>query len=256
MSIAFQSDYAEYYDVLYRDKDYETECDFLEQAFKRFSEKKPLTILDVGCGTGGHAILLARRGYKVTGVDMSEAMIAIAREKAKREGLDIPLYISPMEDLEVHQQFDVAISMFNTINYVVSDQALERALINIHRHLVPRGLFLFDFRNGITSLRSYSPLRIKWVEDGPRRLLRISETHLDAMEQLFCTTYTCLVFEGNQLVKQFKDEHVVRFLFPREVKHYLKEAGFELLWMCRFLNLDMPASEEDWNIMVIAKRTD
>lgn len=253
MFTAFQSDYAEYYDMLYKDKNYEIECDFLEQIFNRFSNKRPLTILDVGCGTGGHSILLAKRGYKVTGVDVSEAMVAIAREKARREGLDIPFHVSPMEAMELHQQFDVVICMFNAINYVVSDQALKRALINIRQHLVPGGLFLFDFRNGITSLRSYSPVRIKWVEDGQWKLLRISETRLDAMEQLFYTTYTCLVFEGDRLVKQFREEHIVRFLFPREVRHYLEESEFELLWMCRFLELDAPADEEEWNIMVVAK---
>jgi SAM-dependent methyltransferase len=253
MITAFQSDYAEYYDMLYKDKNYGAECDFLEQVFGRFSNKRPQAILDVGCGTGGHSIPLAKRGYKVTGVDASEAMITIAREKATREGLDIPFYVCAMEALELHQQFDAVICMFNAINYIVSDQALKIALLNIRRHLVPGGLFLFDFRNGITSLRSYSPVRIKWVEDGQRKLLRISETKLDAMEQLFYTTYTCLVFEGNRLVKQFQDKHVVRFLFPREVRHYLEESRFDVLWMCRFLELDTPANEEEWNIMVVAK---
>lgn len=250
---AFHSDYAEYYDLIYKDKDYEAECDFLEQAFERFSNTKPLTILDLGCGTGGHAIPLARRGYKVTGVDVSEPMIIIACEKAKREGLDISFHVVPMEQMELHTQFDAAISMFNAINYVILDEALERAFRNVRRHLIQGGLFLFDFRNGITSLRSYSPLRLKWVEDGARRLLRISQTELDAMEHLFHTTYTCLVFDGNRVIRQFQDEHLVRFLFPKEVKRYLMEANFELMNLCRFLDLDAPASEEDWNIMVVAR---
>jgi SAM-dependent methyltransferase len=180
-------------------------------------------------------------------------MIAIAREKAKREGLNIPFYVAAMEEMELHQKFDVVICMFNAINYVISDQGLRNSLINIHRHLVPDGLFLFDFRNGITSLRSFSPVRIKWVENGQQRLLRISETKLDAMEQLFHTIYTCLVFKGDRVIKQFQDEHIVRFLFPREVRHYLEETGFDLLWMCRFLDIDVPANEDEWNIVVVAR---
>ncbi|MBC7232370.1 MAG: class I SAM-dependent methyltransferase [Chloroflexi bacterium] len=254
MTSAFQADYANYYDLLYKDKDYEAECDFLEQIFERFCNRRPRTVLDVGCGTGGHAIPLARRGYEVTGIDVSEAMIAIARQKAEREGLSITFHVTKMENLELDQRFDVVISMFNAINYVISDEGLREIFTNIHRHLTSDGLFLFDFRNGITSLRSYSPLRIKWAEDGRLRLLRISETKLDAMEHLFYTTYKCLVFEGDRLVKEFQDEHIVRYLFPREVKHFLSETGFELLWMCPFLELDKPASEEDWNIMVIARK--
>jgi 2-polyprenyl-3-methyl-5-hydroxy-6-metoxy-1,4-benzoquinol methylase len=250
---AFDSEYAQYYDVLYGDKDYESECDFLEQIFERFLSRKPVSVLDVGCGTGGHAIPLARKGYSVTGIDVSEAMIAVARKKAEQEGLGIPFHVCAMQDLELCQRFDVVVAMFNAINYVTADEGLQRAFTGIRRHVRSDGLFLFDFRNGITSLRSYSPVRIKWVEDGQRRVLRISETRLDAMEQLFCTTYTCLIFEGDRVVKQFEDEHIVRFLFPREVRHYLKETGFELLRLCRFLDLDTLATEEDWNIMVIAR---
>jgi len=254
MPAAFDSDYAEYYDLIYKDKDYEVECDFLEEIWQRFCATKPVTVLDVGCGTGGHAIPLARRGYEVTGIDASSAMIAVAQRKAQLENLEIAFHVSPVEDMEQNAQWDTAICMFNAINYVAADdEALKKALFNIRRHLVPGGFFLFDFRNGVPSLRSYSPTRVKWIEDGNLRILRISETRLDAMEQLFHTTYTCLVLDGDRLVREFRDDHVVRFLFPREMRHYLAEAGFEIIHTCRFLEFNTPATEEDWNVMVMAQ---
>ena len=75
---------AEVYDLIYKDKDYERECDFLEEIFKKYSTIFPVkTVLDAGCGSGGHAIPLAKRGYRVVGFDLSEVMISQARKKAK-----------------------------------------------------------------------------------------------------------------------------------------------------------------------------
>jgi len=73
--------YADQYDLLYSDKNYEAECDLIEEVFRRYAKSSVETILDLGCGTGGHAFPLARRGYRVTGVDRSAEMLAHAREK-------------------------------------------------------------------------------------------------------------------------------------------------------------------------------
>ena len=67
-----------WYDALYADKPYTKECDFIEEAFKRYAVDRPKKILDIGCGTGGHALELARRGYNVTGIDASRIMIKAA----------------------------------------------------------------------------------------------------------------------------------------------------------------------------------
>src|SRR3972149_442231 len=80
----FKKQYAEFYDYLYQDKDYERECDFIEAAFNKYGCRVK-TILDLGCGTGGHALILSRRGYHVVGVDRSREMIGIAKRKVKAE---------------------------------------------------------------------------------------------------------------------------------------------------------------------------
>lgn len=253
MTAGFGPDQAEVYDLIYRDKDYETECDFLERVWDRFRGNRPKTVLDVGCGTGGHGIPLARRGYQVTGIDASASMVAVARRKAEVENLPVRFYATPVEQMEFSNRWDTAICLFNALDYVVDEAMLIRSLGNIRRHLHAGGLFLFDYRNGIASLRSFSPTRVKWMEDLERRVLRISDTRLKAMEQLFHTTCRYLVFEGGKLVKEFQDEHLVRFLFPREVERYLRETGFEWLHSCPFLELDRAPTEEDWNVMVVAR---
>ena len=83
MSDTFGTDYAQQYDVLYQDKDYDAETDLLERVFAAHGLAGN-AILDLGCGTGQHALRLARRGYEVTGVDRSPEMLSIARVKAEQ----------------------------------------------------------------------------------------------------------------------------------------------------------------------------
>ena len=90
----FNTLYASQYDSMYLGKSYLAECDLIDEAVKRFAGRRPLTLLDVGCGTGGHAFELSKRGYQVTGVDLSAEMLAAAQLKA--ETLDVsqkPLFV-------------------------------------------------------------------------------------------------------------------------------------------------------------------
>ena len=81
VSSVFNRAYADQYDVLYQEKDYESECAMIEEAFRRYSRIPVKSILDLGCGTGNHAIPMACKGYQVTGVDRSQQMLDRARSK-------------------------------------------------------------------------------------------------------------------------------------------------------------------------------
>src|SRR5947209_19234510 len=77
----FGQEYASIYNLLYEDKDYAAECDVLERVFRTFGSRQVHRVLDLGCGTGNHAVPLAERGYQVVGVDRSEDMLARARAR-------------------------------------------------------------------------------------------------------------------------------------------------------------------------------
>ena len=251
---AFVAAYAQFYDLLYQDKDYEAESDLIEAAWREFGPDLPRTVLDLGCGTGGHALPLARRGYQVTGADASQAMLNVAASKAASANLSVGWHCSPMQDFALNQQFDAVTCMFNAINYVLEESDLARTLRNVHRQLRPNGLFVFDYRNGLAVLEGVEPTRVKWVEMPPRRLLRISNTTVDQMAQLFHTTYTNVLIEGDRIVEQAVDDHLVRFFFPREVRYQLTEAGFELLRSTGFPDTSRAATQHDFNVMVVARK--
>ena len=108
--------YSDQYDLLYGDKDYEAECDMLEEAFRRYGEGSIQTILDLGCGTGNHAIPLSQRGYQVTGVDLSADMLEHARQKASllvdSSSKSPTFFQGDVRSIDLDQQFDAVIMMF------------------------------------------------------------------------------------------------------------------------------------------------
>ena len=159
-----------------------------------------------------------------------------------------------MQELELAREFDVAICMFSAIDYLLTDNDLHTALLHIRKHLNENSLFIFDFWNGVKVITSYSPYRVKIMKDESKKVIRISTTELKAVQHLSEITFTCIVIEENVVINEFEEKHVVRFFFPREIKHYLEEDGFEVLHMCPFLYVDRRINEETWNITVVAAR--
>ena len=245
--------YAKYYDLLYKDKNYDVECDFIEESFSRFSRVKVKNILELGCGTGGHALHLAKRNYQMTGIDVSEVMLKSAREKTVRSGLNIDLHHSDIRDFNFDKNFDSIICMFAVLNYLTYNEDFERVLRNVRNHLIANGLFIIDIWNGLAVLRILPSVRAKIVEDKKIKVIRIVEPELDALHHLCRNHYKLIILEDNKVVEEIEETHVIRYLFPQEIKHYLEKAGFEVLKICPFPEIDGNVDENIWNISVIAK---
>jgi len=247
------STYGEYYDLIYSDKDYEKECDFIEEAFRKYSKFLPRTLLDAGCGTGGHAIPLAMRGYDVTGIDISKTMINIGQRKSEKTGLKVDFRVSDLRRMKLHRKFDACICMFAVMDYLVSNKDVTNALTNIRRHLRRDALLIFDFWYGPTVLRVLPSSRLKTVERDGLRLMRFAEPSLNTLRHLCTVSYHLIVTKRNRILKETTEKHTVRYYFPEEIKHYLEENGFELLRFCSFPELMADIREDSWNVAAIAR---
>lgn len=137
-------DYAYFYDALYEDKNYKKECQFLEKIFEEYASGKIRTILDLGCGTGGHTLILAEKGYKVAGIDLSEEMLEISRKKARKGELNIEFIEGDIRNIELGQKFDAVISMFAVVSYQITNEDLISTFKVALKHLKKNGLFIFD----------------------------------------------------------------------------------------------------------------
>lgn len=254
--MVFQPELAEIYDFIYRNKDYDGETDFIEQIFRTLSTKPVKTILDGGCGTGGHAVPLTKRGYEVTGIDASQAMIKLAKEKANKAGLSINFQTGDLRQFDLNQKFDACLIMFNVLGYITETEDILKTLETIKRHLKKDSLFVFDCWNGLAVLRTLPSARVKIFEDEDKRVIRVVTPELDAFHHLCRVNYHLIRCQGNAIISEFKETHTVRYFFPQEITHYLKDAGFEVLKMCPFLDLDGKVDENVWNVTVVAKAID
>ncbi|NDD93230.1 class I SAM-dependent methyltransferase, partial [bacterium] len=134
----------EFYDALYASKDYASEASYIHQLIQQHAPKA-LTLLDLGSGTGRHAIELERRGYQVAGVDLSPEMVAVARARAREAGSHCIFEVGDVREVRLARKFDVVISLFHVASYQVDDSDFSRFVSTIVAHLNPGGLVIFDF---------------------------------------------------------------------------------------------------------------
>ena len=126
------------------------ECDFIEQ---ELGHDRSLRIIDIGCGTGRHAIELSRRGYSVTGIDLSESQLGRAREKAAKAGLAIDFRRHDARDLPFRGEFDAAIMLCEGgFPLMETDEMNYEILRNATACLKRPGRFIFTTLNGLFPL--------------------------------------------------------------------------------------------------------
>src|SRR6266511_2362312 len=160
---------AEYYDVLHQDVDYAAECTLLEITFARFLHRQPASILDLGCGTGSHALILAQRGYQVTGIDASAGMLRVARGKAR--GRRNPAFVrADMRRFDLGRTFDAIVSMDGAYTHLLTERDLLAHLRTVRRHLRPGGAYAFEFAQALKKetegpgwIYREGPPRIVWL---------------------------------------------------------------------------------------------
>lgn len=247
--------FALYYDLLYSHRDIKAETDFLEEAFKSYSLVRVRRVLDVGCGTGLHAIELARRGYEVVGVDLSPQMVEIARSKAK--GLSGVSFVqADARSLEFAEEFDAAIAMYGVISYFVSDEDLLGFLRSVRRSLKPGSVFVFDTWNliGVHGKRVYyeTPFA-SFRKSGSMLAVKEEQWRVDFVEQVADAEIDWSIIDlAKGSVDVFSHKLKLRLFTVRELVHVLRETGFELCKVYEDYS-KRPFTEESSEIVAIAR---
>lgn len=252
--------YASFYDLLYADKDYDAECDFIEAAFGRFSSFRVSKVLDLGCGTGNHAWRLAQRGYRVIGVDLSEPMLRLAWNKKSYiklpPGNHQPLFLrANIKELNLRFQADATLAMFAVLSYQTDEADIRAFLESVARHLRKDGLFLADFWYG-PAVEAIKPEPRKKIIPFPGgKLTREAEAELIASEHLCLVRYHLTVDKPAEAVSpEFTETHRMRYFFEEELRSLLPEVGLGLVSLTAFGNLDHKPDATTWNAFLVAKK--
>jgi len=197
------------------------ECDFIE---KEINFDKSLKILDVGCGTGRHAIEMTKRGYHVTGIDLSESQLKRAKEKAKENNLIIDFQCHDARNLPFNGEFDVAIMMCEGgFSLMETDEMNFEILKNITKALKPCSKLIFTTLNGLFPLyHSVDDFHASVIEEG----------------NSICNnnTFDLMTFRGHSIV-EFEDDDgnkktlkcSERYYVPCEITWLLKSLGYKTI---------------------------
>jgi len=245
--------YARYYDLIYKDKNYVKECDFVERIFKRYSHSKPVTVLEMACGTGRHSEVLSKKGYKITAFDASQDMIEIARKRKKKKKITVNFSIQKMQNFRFKQKFDAALAMFTAMGYLSTIKDLKKTLTNLRKHLNEGNLFVFDIWNGDIVPKAHSADRIKEIEYKDLKLKRNSRVRLDLVKKHVLVQYKVSIFRKGKLIDQVKEKHTLRFYKKIEIKKYLKLCGFSVINIVPFLKPNSRNISNAWDICIICR---
>ncbi len=221
--------YARYYDLLYHDKDYAAEAEYVASHIKR-ENPNSRTILELGCGTGAHAEFFASLGFTVVGVDISPTMLIEAEKRKSRLPIKIADRLNfiqgDVRTIRTGEQYDAVVSLFHVVSYQTSNADLQSIFATAAVHLKPQSLFLFDFWYGPAVLIQKPEIRIKRLEDNTIKVTRIAEPLLFFNENLVDVKYS--IFIQNKItgeIEQLQENHIMRYLFYPELVWILSSSN-------------------------------
>lgn len=221
------NEYARYYDLLYRDKDYKGEAEYVHGLIQSHSPGAR-SILNLGCGSGRHDRELVQNGYEITGVDLSEEMLASARNAAQHiSALD---YVQgDVRTIRLERSFDVVISLFHVMSYQATNDELMAAFEAASCHLKPGGIFVFDCWYGPGVLSDRPTVRVKELEDEAISVTRIAQPVMHPNENVVDVNYRMFLRDkASGSVREICETHRMRYLFLPEVQQMLSFCGFEI----------------------------
>ena len=256
--------YSQYYDLLYKDKDYAGEAAYVRQLIERY-HPGARSVLDLGCGTGRHALLLAEHGYRMTGVDRSPDMLRAANaqlasaspEQAARYASSgaAPVFLpGDVRTVRTGQKFDVVVSLFHVMSYQTSNDDLKAALRTVREHLLPDGVVIFDCWYGPSVLTERPSARSRHLENDRIAVVRDAEPVLHPNHNCVDVNYRVQITDKQDgAVQELRETHSMRYLFSPEVELLLEASGLELKASMEFMT-NKPLGVDTWTAVFVATK--
>jgi SAM-dependent methyltransferase len=234
----------EYYDLLYKDKDYPSECDLIEKIFQDFSSTPIKKVLDLGCGTGKHSLILSSRGYSVTGVDKSRNMLRHAEDKNNSDKSNF--IHGDVRDLVLGIKYDAVISMFPVMSYMITNSDSLKVLHVVRSNLKSGGVFVFDSWFGPDVFHDPPTVRQRELFYKGIRVIRTASPTFDPVEQIVDVRFDVMEMLGDEKVAELTEHHLMRPFFVQEVKHFAGLNDMELLTVFPWMDINGKLSLNDW----------
>ena len=246
---------APFYDSINSDIDYKCWADFIEKIFKKEMKSRPELVLDLGCGTGRMTLELASRGYDMTGVDISEDMLSVAREECYKKNVSDVLWLcQDMKEFELYGTVDACVCCLDSINYLTKLADVKKCFSLVYNYLIPDGIFVFDVN---------TPHRFKNVYGNNDYVLE-NGSALCAWQNQYneksklCRFFLSIFTENEDGTYARSDEVQTEKCYSRaQLEKALIDTGFEILGVYGDLN-HSPAKDTDekWYFTVRCKKNE
>ena len=226
------------YDRLTNDVDYEATVTFYHRILDK-EGLRPRTAVDLACGTGSVALILARMGYRVTGVDMSEEMLAVASQRA--QDMDNPprFIHQKLQRLYLPRGVDLAVCALDSLDYILDPEDCREALRRVYKCLNPGGIFLFDVN---------TPQKLRAMD---------GQVFLDEDDDVYCVwrgefdrqsnicSYGMDLFQRRgEMWRRSFEEHREYAYSQEMLTSFLKDAGFTGIRVYGDCRMEAPGPDE------------
>ena len=247
--------YALYYDLLYQDKDYTAEVEYVVELIRQFHPSAK-SILELGSGTGIHASLLAEKGFTLHGIERSPEMLARSQflaENGKVRDDQLTFTAGDIREIRLGKRYDVVIALFHVISYQTTNEDVAAAFETVRHHLNPGGVFIFDIWYGPAVLTERPAVRIKRVADEKIAVTRLAEPVLHPNQNRVDVNYHIFVRNiATQVVAELQETHAMRYFFQPEIEIIAAQQGLKMLNAEEWLT-GKPIGPDTWGVCFVLK---
>ena len=226
----------------------------MEQYLRELLRNYPLAgraMIDLGCGTGTLALLMAEQGWRVLGIDQSVAMLDEARQKAARiaEPISVRFEAGDIREWSVEQQVDVVTACYDTLNYLLTEDDLQRCFKATAEALVPNGLFCFDLATDYFLRHYWQGVEVDEFNDWTQ----VQQSDYDPATSCSTLVLTGFTKHKQGQYRRFREVHVQRAYPETTIAELLTATGFELCAVYDCFTTQLP-NAQSIRLMYVARR--
>ena len=238
------------YDLLMEDVPYDKWIDRFIEMKNRY-QVEGTKVLDVACGTGEFTVRLAKRGFDVAGVDLSEEMLSIAREKAEAAKVSIPFYHQNMMELDMGELFDSIVIFCDSLNYLQDEKDVQMTFAKVYEQLQKGGLFMFDVHSVYKMEHIFANETFAHSEEEASYIWNSFEGEFPYSVEHELTFFVKDHESG--LYERFEEDHYQRTYPIDTYKMWLEAAGFTIKEVLGDLENEEPTTTSERILFVAMK---
>lgn len=244
------NNYSKYYDLLYKDKDYNAEASYIVKLARKYKDNIS-KFLELGCGTGNHAAILCNQGFEVVGLERSAEMVSLAKQKGIQ---NFNPKVADITTFKVEDKFDVAVSLFHVISYLTNNEQLINCFKTVHQHLNDKGIFIFDVWYSPAVYMQRPETRVKRMSNDKIDVTRIAESVIHFNKNVVDVNYTIIIKDkATQIAETHQEKHPMRHFSIPEIELLAALTNFKLIQTEEFETGSTP-SENTWGVCFVLQK--